>query len=103
MRVVEGVICNASCFFLFQTAQKIGCLISHYREGSFSCGGVARAIVKTSSLAKLLTGSKRRDDIKPFGYMRSEGMVYFLIPARFYFYQSLVHAHVCQRVWYISS
>ena len=68
MRVVEGVICNASCFFLFQNAQKIGCLISircfilHYREGSFSCGGVARAIVKTSSLAKLLTGSKRRGD-----------------------------------------
>ena len=36
---------------------------------------VERAILKTSSLAKLLTGSERRD-IRPFGYMRSEGMVY---------------------------
>ena len=53
---------------------------------------VERAILKTSSLAKLLTGSERRD-IRPFGYMRSEGMVYFLIPARFYFYQSLVHTY----------
>ena len=39
---------------------------------------VERAILKTSSLAKLLTGSERRD-IRPFGYMRSEGMVYFLL------------------------
>ena len=40
---------------------KIGCLILHYREGSFSCR-VARARVKTSSLAEMLTGSEKRDD-----------------------------------------
>ena len=51
---------------------------------------VARAIEKTSSSAELLTGSKKREIINPISYMRSEGMVHFLIPARFYFYQGLV-------------
>ena len=62
MLVVEGIICNACCFFLFKSTQKMGCLILHYREESFSCGGSTCYIVITSSLAKLLTGSKRRDD-----------------------------------------
>ena len=39
MLVVEGVIYNACCFFLFQYTQKIRCLILHYRDGSFRCGG----------------------------------------------------------------
>lgn len=31
--------------------------------------------------------------IKPVGYTRSNGMIHFLIPARFYFYQGLVHTY----------
>lgn len=61
MLVVEGVICNACCFFLFKNTQKIGCLILHYREGSFSCG-TCYIVRPFNLLAKLLTGSKRRDD-----------------------------------------
>ena len=55
---------------------------------------VASAIEKTSSLAELLTGSKKKKEIiNSVSYMRSEGMVHFLIPARFYFYQGLVHTY----------
>ena len=92
MLVVEGIICNACCFFLFKSTQKMGCLILHYREGSFSCGGSTCYIVITSSLAKLLTGSKRRDD-KAGRLHEVRGYVHFLIPARFYFYQGLVHTY----------
>ena len=37
----------------------------------------------TSSLAKLLANTEVKEEmIKPVGYMRSEGIVHFLIPAR---------------------
>ena len=35
----------------------------------------------------------KEEMIKPVGYTRSEGMIHFLIPARFYFYQGLVHTY----------
>ena len=64
MLVVEAVLNrNACCLFLFKNTQKTGCLILHYREGSFSCGDSTCYIVRPFNfLAKLLTRSKRRDD-----------------------------------------
>ena len=69
-------------FLLFQNTQKNGCLILYYREGSFSCGG-STCYSENFLLAKMLTGIEVKEEmIKPFGYMRSQGMVYFLIRAR---------------------
>ena len=48
-------------FLLFQNTQKNGCLILYYREGSFSCGG-STCYSENFLLAKMLTGSERRDD-----------------------------------------
>ena len=66
--------------FYLKIRKKLG--FSYYIiEREVSAVAIACAIVKTSSLAKPLTGVKGKM-IKAFGNMRSEGMAQFLMPAR---------------------
>ena len=53
---------------------------------------VERAIVKSSSLAKLLTASERRDD-KAVRLHEVRGYGIFPHTSKIFFYQSLVHTY----------
>ena len=80
MLVLEGVICNACCFFLFKNTQKLGGKFQLWRQ---------HELYSETSLAKLLTGSKRRDgkavrqhEVRGYGIFPHTSKILFLPKSR---------------------